>query len=230
MKFLSRISVGCLIIVFISGMVAGCSNKDQFETIPQTLAAMTQKAFVILAATNTPEPTEPPTVTPVPSDTPTLTVTPTPDFTDFLKVTPGAAQVNTATWKGVNFKFVKSEVSELTKPLDPNSTTGKEKSYGKGKKTANIYFMADVPALYNKVISTTTYVSVIFSDGTTESQYEGYEKNGGALKAFYASEKTDSIGEVFFVFGVPKEGQEIVQVKIAENKNAKDKAVVLYQK
>jgi hypothetical protein len=227
MKILNRIPVVCLIIVITAGMLSGCSRNDQYETVPQTLAAMTQKAMSISISTVTPEPTEPPTETPYPSDTPTITITPTPDFTDFAKVTPAAAQVNVAVWNNVNFKFVKSEISEITKPLDPHSTTGKEASFGRGKKTANIYFMADLNALYKNVISTNTYISVTFSDG---SVHEGWEKSGGALKGFYASEKTDTIGEVYFAFGIPKEGLEIVELKIAENKDMKNKAVVLYQK
>ncbi len=230
MKFLNRISVGCLVLVMAAGMVGGCSSKDQYDTVPLTLAAMTQKALYISASTPTPEPTATPTKILVPSETPTPAATPTSDYTNFSKVNPAPARVNVAVWNGVSFKFVKSEVSETTKPLDPHSTTGREESFGRGKKTANLYFMSDVNELYKKVISTNTYVSVTFSDGVKETVFEGWEKNGGALKGFYASEKTDTIGEAYFAFTIPKEGLELVELKIAENKSLKDKAVVLYQK
>ncbi|HEX7556750.1 MAG TPA: hypothetical protein VF338_09015 [Leptolinea sp.] len=230
MKFPNRLLFDCLIIVMTAGMLAGCSNNNQFETVPQTLAAMTQKAMSISVATKTPGPTGTATQTAIPAETATATVAPPLDYTDFTKVTPAPAQVNVAMWNNVNFKFVKSEISEVTRPLDPHSTTGKEMKNGKGKKTANLYFMADVNELYKKVISTSTFVSVTFSDGKEDIVYEGWESKGGALKGFYASEKTDTIGEVDFAFAIPKEGMEIVRLEIAENKNLKDKAVVLYQK
>jgi hypothetical protein len=230
MKLQKRMPVVIVLVILIGAILAGCSNNNQFETLPKTLAAMTQKAMSIPVSTYTPEPTGTTTLTPLPSETPTITMTPAPNFTDFTKVTPAPAKVNVATWLGVSFKFVKSDINEIVKPLDPNSTTGKEESYGRGKKTANLYFMADKNELYKKVISTATYVSVTFSDGKTETVYDGWESKGGALKGFYASEKTDSIGEVDFAFGIPKEGMEIVQLKIAENAAIKDKAVVLYQK
>lgn len=221
--------IGVLIIIALS-LISGCSNNDQLESLPKTMAALTQQAMYVQPVTYTPAPTNTPTLTPVPSNTPTITITPTPDFTNFSFVTPAAAQVNTAIFKGVNFKFVKSEVSEVTRPMDPNSTTGREESFGRGKKTANLYFMTDLNDMYKRVVNTNTYISVTFSDGTTESVFEGYEKKGGALKGFYASEKTDTVGEVYFAFGIPKEGMEITQLKIAETVDQKDKAVVLYQK
>ena len=124
--------------------------------------------------------------------------------------------VNAAAFNGVNFKFVKSEVSAVSKPLDPNSTTGKETEYDHGKATANLYFMADVSGLYKTVINTSTYVIVTFSDGEKETVMEGWEKAGGALKGFYASEKADTVGEVDFSFAIPKEGMQVVKLMIAE--------------
>jgi hypothetical protein len=224
------IPVICLVFLILAGMTAGCSNNDQFESVPKTMAALTQIALSMPAETETPEPTWTATRTLAPSETPTITVTPTPDFTDFTKVNPAPATVNVAAFQGVNFKFVKSEISEVTKPLDPHSKTGKENKYGHGKKTANLYFMTDASEMYKKVINTNTFVVVTFSDGTKQTVYEGWESKGGALKGFYASEKTDTVGEVDFSFGIPKEGMEVVQLKIAESYEKKDKAVVLFQK
>ncbi len=225
-----RIAVICLIFMVLSSLLAACGNNDQLESLPKTMAALTQKAMFLPAVTYTPIPTETATLTPIPSETPTITITPTPDFTNFLNVTPASAQVNTAVFKGVNFKFVKSEISETSKPMDPNSTTGKETSYAKGKKTANVYFMTDSSEMYKKVIGDKTYISVTFSDGVKETVYEGWEKNGGALKSYYASEKKDTVGEVDFIFGIPKDSLTVVEVKIAESVETKDKAVVLYKK
>src|SRR5512133_24617 len=156
MKNQYRIPVICLVFLLLAGMTAGCGNDDQFESVPKTMAALTQIALSMPAETDTPEPTWTATLTLVPSDTPTITVTPTPDYTDFTKVTPAAATVNVAAFQGVNFKFVKSEISETSKPLDPNSTTGKETQYAKGKKTANLYFMTDMSEMYKKVINSST--------------------------------------------------------------------------
>jgi hypothetical protein len=114
--------------------------------------------------------------------------------------------------------------------MAPNSTTGKEEQYGRGKKTANLYFMTDTSEMYKKVINANTYVIVTFSDGTTLNIYDGWEKSGGMLKGYYASEKADTVGEVDFAFGIPKDGMDIVELKIAENAEKKDKAVTLYQK
>ena len=217
------------IMMFAALMAGGCAN-DQNQAIAQTMAALTQQALSLPVITFTPEPTWTPTLTVAPSETPTITPTPTPDFTDFAKVTPAPASVNTAIYQGVNFKFVKYEVNALSKPMDPNSTTGTETEYDRGKPTANLYFMTDTSEMYRTVVNTSSFVIVTFSDGENMTIYEGWEKNGGALKGFYASEKADSVGEVDFAFGIPKEGMEITQLKIAENRDAKDKAVVLYQK
>jgi hypothetical protein len=218
------------IVILMAGLLStGCAN-DQNQAIAQTMAVLTQQAMSLPVITFTPEPTLPPTETLIPSETPTITPTPTPDYTNFSKVTPAPATVNAAAFQGVNFKFVKSEISATSKPMDPNSTTGKETEYDHGKATANLYFMADVSGLYKTVISNSTYVIVTFSDGEKETILEGWEKTGGALKGFYASEKADTVGEVDFAFSIPKEGMQIVKLMVAANKSVKDKAVVLYQK
>jgi len=225
-----QISLILLVLLSLSGLTAGCGNNDQFEAVAKTMAVLTQAAMAAPAETDTPAPTFTPTETLPPTQTPTITITPTPDFTDFTRVTPAAATVNTGIWQGINFKFVKNEISETTKPMDPNSTTGQEAQYGRGKKTANLYFMTDTSEMYKKVINSTTFVIVTFSDGTTQKVYEGWEKNGGMLKGYYASEKSDTVGEVDFSFGLPQEGMEVVELKIAENAEKKDKAVTIYQK
>lgn len=218
-----------VMIMSVALMAGGCAN-DQNQVIAQTMAALTQQAMSLPVITLTPEPTWTPTQTIEPTETPTITPTPTPDYTDFTKVTPAPAAVNTAVYQGVNFKFVKYEVNAKSKPMDPNSTTGTETEYDRGKPTANLYFMTDTSEMYRTVINTSSFVIVTFSDGETMTIYEGWEKNGGALKGFYASEKADTVGEVDFSFGIPKEGMEITQLKIAANRAEKDKAVVLYQK
>jgi len=225
-----KITLILLVLLSLSGLTAGCGNNDQFEAVAKTMAVLTQAAMAAPAETDTPAPTFTPTETLPPTQTPTVTITPTPDFTDFTRVTPAAATVNTGTWQGINFKFVKNKISETTKPMDPNSTTGQEAQYGRGKKTANLYFMTDTSEMYKKVINSTTFVIVTFSDGTTQKVYEGWEKNGGLLKGYYASEKSDTVGEVDFSFGLPQEGMEVVELKIAENAEKKDKAVTIYQK
>lgn len=219
-----------IVLLSLGGLTAGCGNNDQFEAVAKTMSVLTQAALAGPAVTDTPAPTFTPTETLPPTETPTITITPTPDFTDFTKVTPAAATVNTGSWQGVNFKFVKYEVSESTKPMDPHSTTGQETQYGRGKKTANLYFMTDTSEMYKKVINANTYVIVTFSDGTNLKVYDGWEKNGGLLKGYYASEKKDTVGEVDFAFGIPKDGMDIVELKIAENAEKKDKAVTLFQK
>ncbi len=218
-----------ILTLIVSVLAGGCAN-DQNQVIAQTMAALTQQAMSLPVITLTPEPTWTPTQTLVPTEIPTITLTPTPDYTDFTKVTPAPASVNTAIYQGVSFKFIKNEISAVAKPLDPNSTTGEETEYDHGKPTANLYFMTDSSEMYRKVINTNSYLIVTFSDGETATIYEGWEKNGGALKGFYASEKADTVGEVDFAFGIPKEGMEITQLKIAESRATKDKAVVLYQK
>jgi hypothetical protein len=230
MKKQFHIAMILLVLLSIGGLTAGCGNNDQFEAVAKTMAVLTQAAMAGPAVTDTPAPTETPTATLPPTATPTITITPTPDYTDFTKVSPAAATVNMAVWQGVNFKFVKYEVSETSKPMAPNSTTGKEEQYGRGKKTANLYFMTDTSEMYKKVINANTYVIVTFSDGTTQKIYDGWEKSGGMLKGYYASEKADTVGEVDFAFGIPKDGMDIVELKIAENAEKKDKAVTLYQK
>lgn len=219
-----------LVLLTIGGLTAGCGNNDQFEAVAKTMAVLTQAAMAGPVATDTPEPTATPTETLPPTQTPTVTITPTPDFTDFTRVTPAPATVNTAAWQGVNFKFVKYEVSETTRPMDPHSTTGQEEQFGRGKKTANLYFMTDTSEMYKKVINSSTFVIATFSDGSELKIYEGWEKNGGQLKGYYASEKADTVGEVDFAFGIPKEGMDIVELKIAENAEKKDTAVTLFQK
>jgi len=230
MDIRQRITDAVPIFLIILLSLAGCSNNEQLESLPKTMAALTQQAMYVAPVTYTPAPTETPTITPFPSDTPTITVTPTPDFTDFTRVTPAAARLNVAVWQGINFKFVKSEISETSKPMDPKSTTGKEESYGRGKKTANVYFMTDQSEMYKKVINNDTFVIVTFSDGVKQKIFEGWEKKGGALKGFYASEKTDTVGEVDFFFNTPADSMDVIEVKIAESAEAKDKAVVLYTK
>ncbi|GAP21296.1 hypothetical protein [Leptolinea tardivitalis] len=215
--------------ILVGGLISGCGS-DQNQVVAQTMAALTQKAIMEAAATNTPLPPPTATETPLPSATPTPTITPTPDYTNFNKVTPAAASVNVASYKNVNFKFVKMEIGSKVIPLDPNATTGKEYEFNKGQNTANIYFMADVNAIYNKVISTNTYVIVTFSNGEKQLVLEGWNSKGGALKGFYASEKTDTVGEADFAFAIPEEGMEIVELQLAESAKAKDNAVVLFKK
>jgi hypothetical protein len=187
MDIRQRITDAVPIFLIILLSLAGCSNNEQLESLPKTMAALTQQAMYVAPVTYTPAPTETPTITPFPSDTPTITVTPTPDFTDFTRVTPAAARLNAAVWRGINFKF-------------------------------------------KKVINNDTFVIVTFSDGVKQKIFEGWEKKGGALKGFYASEKTDTVGEVDFFFNTPADSMDVIEVKIAESAEAKDKAVVLYTK
>lgn len=230
MKKQCHICIGLIVVLLAAGVLAGCGNNDQFESVAKTMAVLTQAAMAGPQVTDTPEPSSTPTETLPPTQTPTVTITPTPDFTDFTRVTPAPAKINTAAWNGVNFKFVKNEISESTRPMDPHSTTGKESQYGRGKKTANLYFMTDSSEMYKQVINSNTFVIVTFSDGTNQKVYEGWEKNGGMLKGYYASEKADTVGEVDFSFGLPADGMEVVELKIAVNAEQKDKAVTLYQK
>jgi hypothetical protein len=114
MKKQFHIALILIVLLSFGGLTAGCGNNDQFEAVAKTMAVLTQAAMAGPVVTDTPAPTFTPTETMPPTATPTVTITPTPDFTDFTRVTPAPATINTASWQGVNFKFVKYEVSETT--------------------------------------------------------------------------------------------------------------------
>lgn len=229
----------CFALAFVLLLLAGCTTSTPISVkaasvVPSVqTATSTEPPATPTEALPTATPTEVPTTatsTEVPV-TATPEATATPDYYNFDKFVPEKAQVNEASWNGVNFKLALLEVSNVKKGLVPEIP---DDVHRKGEKVANIYFLADKKDIYNKVIvSSNTYVNVTFSNGEKKVVYEGTLKQlmlALKSKGWSASRPNSPIGKVQFYFTVPEEGMELTELKIAESVNAASKAVTLYEK